>query len=117
LDNRYPAGRYDRVYVVVDNYCIHKAQAVQRWLAAHARFQLLSLPTYCPRANPMERIFGDAHDKSTRNHKRKRWRDLVADVGRHLDRNGPRPYRLSAIYQEPAVSAARKQLARSQRVA
>jgi putative transposase len=117
LECRYPAGRYDRVYVVVDNYCIHQAQAVQHWLTAHARFQLLPLPTYCPRANPIERIFGDAHDKITRNHKRKRLRDLVADVGRHLDRNGPWPYRLSAIYQEPEVSAARKQLARSQRAA
>jgi len=117
LDGRYPAGRYDQLYVVVDNYCVHQAQAVQRWLGAHARFQLLFLPTYCPRANPLERVFGDAHDKITRNHKRKRLRDLVADVGRHLDRNGPWPYRLSAIYQEPEVSAARNQLARSQRVA
>jgi transposase len=70
----------------VDNYKIHKAQAVQRWLAAHPRFPLLWLPTYCPRANPIERIFGDTHNKVTRNHKRKRLRDLVADVGRHLEK-------------------------------
>jgi putative transposase len=82
LELRYPARRYDRIYVVVDNYKIHKAQAVGRWLAAHSRFELLWLPTYCPRANPIECIFGDTHDKVTRNHKRKRLRDLVADVGR-----------------------------------
>jgi DDE superfamily endonuclease len=34
--------------VVVDNYKIHKAQAVQRWLAAHPRLELVFLPTYCP---------------------------------------------------------------------
>jgi len=75
LELRYPARRYDRVSVVVDNYTIHKAQAVERWLAAHSRFELLWLPTYCPRANPIERVFGDTHDKVTRNHKRKRLRD------------------------------------------
>jgi putative transposase len=97
LQSRYPAQRYDRVYIVADNYRIHKAQAVQQWLAAHPRFEVLWLPTYCPRANPIERAFGDTHDKVTRNHKRKRLRDLVADVGRHLDCNGPWPYQLSRL--------------------
>jgi transposase len=117
LELRYPARRYDRIYVAVDNYKIHKAQAVERWLVAHSRFELLFLPTYCPRANPIERIFGDAHDKITRNHKRKRLRDLVADVGRYLDRHGPWEYRLSTIYQEPEVTAALRQLKRCQKIA
>jgi putative transposase len=110
VELRYPARHYDRIYVVADNYKIHKAQAVEQWLAAHPRFELLWLPTYCPRANPIERIFGDTHDKVTRNHKRKRLRDLVADVGRHLERNGPWLYRLSTIYQEPDITTALKRL-------
>jgi transposase len=117
LETRYPARRYDRIYVVLDNYKIHKAQAVERWLAVHPRFELLWLPTYCPRANPIERIFGDTHDKVTRNHKRKRLRDLVADVDRHLERNGPWPYRLSTIYQEPDVTTALKKLKQDQHAA
>jgi putative transposase len=117
LELRYPARRYDRVSVVVDNYTIHKAQAVEQWLAAHPRFELLWLPTYCPRANPIERIFGDTHDKVTRNHKRKRLRDLIADVGRHLDRNGPWLYQLSTIYQEPDITAALKKLKQHKRPA
>ena len=117
LETRYPARRYDRIFVVVDNYSIHQAQAVERWLTAHSRFELLWLPTYCPRANPIERIFGDAHDKVTRNHKRKRLRDLVADVGRYLDRHGPWEYRLSTIYQEPEVTAALKLLKRRREIA
>jgi transposase len=106
LQSHYPAQRYDRVYLVADNYRIHKAQAVQQWLATHPRFEVLWLPTYCPRANPIERAFGDTHDKVTRNDKRKRLRDLVLDVGRHLDRNGPWPDQLSRLYQEPEVTAA-----------
>jgi putative transposase len=117
LELRYPASHYDRIYVVADNYSIHKAKAVGQWLAAHWRFQLLWLPTYCPRANPIERIFGDTHDKVTRNHKRKRLRDLVADVARHLNRNGPWRYQLSHIYQEPEITAAMKELLKDKHAA
>jgi putative transposase len=106
LDARYPAERYTRLYVVVDNYKIHKAKAVEDWLAAHPRFALLFLPTYCPRANPIERAFGDVHDCCTRNHQRKRLPDLVTDVVEHLELNGPWKYQLSELYDDPAVTAA-----------
>ena len=117
LQIRYPAHRYERIFVVVDNYSIHQTQAVQCWLALHPRFELLRLPTYCPRANPIERIFGEVHNQVTRNHKRKRLRDLVADAGRYLDRHGPWPYQLSMIYQEAEVTAALKKLRTSQQAA
>jgi putative transposase len=105
LEVHYPAEWYTRLYVVVDNYKIHKAKAVEQWLAAHPRVTLLLLPTYCPQANPIERAFGDVHDLCTRNHTRQRLRDLVADVEEHLHVNGPWLYKLSDIYYEPAVSA------------
>ena len=111
LDRAYPARRFDRVYVVADNGKIHKAAAVQRWLRQPPRFVLLFLPTYCPRANPIERCFGDLHDKVTRNHRRKRMRDLVAEVERHLTQNGPWHYQLSEIYQAVEVTQALKKQA------
>jgi len=46
------------------------------------------------------------HDLCTRNHTRKRLRDLVADVEEHLHVNGPWKYKLSELYYEPAVTAA-----------
>jgi transposase len=106
LDRTYPAPECTRLAVVVDNSKIHKATEVEKWLAAHPRFELLFLPTYCPRANPIERAFGDVHDKCTRNHKRKRIWDLVGDVEQHLQVNGPWPYVLSDIYYTPEVTAA-----------
>ena len=106
LDARYPAEHYARLYVVVDNYKIHKAKLVEEWLAAHPRVTLLWLPTYCPRTNPIERAFGDVHDCCTRNHRRKRLPDLVTDVADHLQWNGPWKYQLSELYYEPAVTAA-----------
>jgi transposase len=113
LDQAYAARRYDRVMVVVDNYKIHKAKKVERWLAEHPRFALVFQPTYCPRSSPIERIYGDVHDHVTRNHRRKRMRDLVADVIRFLEGHGAWRYRLSEIYQEPEVTAALRKLQRN----
>jgi putative transposase len=111
LDTTYPARQMTRIYVVVDHYGIHKAKAVEQWLARHQRFELLWLPTSCPRANPIERVFGDVHDKCTRNHKRKRLRDLVQDVERHVQDHGPWQYKLSQLYDTPEVTAAVERIA------
>jgi transposase len=105
IEERYAAEPYMRLYVVVDNYKIHQAKAVQQWLGDHPRFTLLFLPTYCPRANPIERAFGDVHDTCTRNHRRKRLADLIADVEAHLQVNGPWQYKLSQLYYQPSVTA------------
>jgi transposase len=106
LDRTHPVLLFTHLTVVVDNAKIHKATKVQQWLAAHPRFELLYLPTYCPRANPIERAFGDVHDKCTRNHTRKRIWHLVQDVQQHLRVNGPWRYALSEIYSTPEVTAA-----------
>jgi transposase len=111
LEAAYPAPQYQRSSVVVDHYKIHTAKAVAHWLAQHPRVTLLFLPTYGPRANPIERAFGDVHDLCTRNHTRQRLRDLVADVEAHLHLNGPWPYKLSELSYEPAVSAAVEKIA------
>ncbi len=110
IDRACPAVKCTRIYVVVDNYRIHTAQAVVAWLAQHPRFELVFLPSYCPRANPIERAFGDVHDKCTRNHKRKRIAELVSDVVWHLKRNGPWRYKLSKIYYASEVDTATAEL-------
>jgi len=110
IDRACPANRFTHVYVVVDNYGIHKAKAVVSWLAQHPRFELVWLPSYCPRANPIERVFGDVHDKCTRNHKRTQIAEVVADVKAHLRWNGPWRYKLSELYYTPEVTAALAEL-------
>ena len=98
LEQTHPAPLFSHLTVVVDNAKMHHAAKVEQWLAAHPRFELLYLPTYCPRANPIERAFGDVHDKCTRNHTRKRMWHLVQDVKHHLLANGPWTYALSDLY-------------------
>ncbi len=114
LDAAYPSTSYPRLYVVVDNFGIHKAKAVAQWLALHSRIKLLILPTCCPKANPIERVFWEVHDKCTRNHRRKQIGQLVGDVEQHLEVNGPWPYKLSAIYYTAEVTAAVKELEKQQ---
>ena len=106
LDRTHPAPLYTHLTVVADNAKLHKAEKVQKWLAAPPRFALLYLPPYCPQANPIERAFGDVHDKCTRNHTRKRMWHLVQDVKQHLQVNGPWQYALSEISYTPEVTAA-----------
>ena len=106
IDKRCRAVQFTRIYVVVDNYRIHTAKAVVEWLAAHQRFEIVYLPSYCPQANPIERAFGDVHDKCTRNHKRTQINELVSGVMWHLKVNAPWRYKLSKIYYTPEVDNA-----------
>ena len=114
LGRQFPAAT--KIYLVADNYRIHKAKAVEEWLTNHPRFEIVWLPSYCPKANPIERAFGDVHDKCTRNHKRTRIDDLVGDVLWHLERNGPWRYQLSSIYYTPEVDAAVADLCDAQKL-
>ena len=62
----------DATSVVVDHSNSHQATAVEPWLATHPRVTRLLLPTYGPRANPIERVFGDVHDLLHAHHRRTR---------------------------------------------
>jgi hypothetical protein len=53
----------------------------------------------------MEWAFGDVHDTCTRNHQRKRLRDLVKDVEQPVQEHDPWQYKLSHLYDAPEVTA------------
>ena len=116
LDQVYPTPHMTRIDGVVDNSCLHKAQAVGQWLESHPRFVLLWLPTYCPQANPIERAFGDVPDQCTSNPQRKRLRDVVSDVERHWRQNGPWLYKLSQLYEAPEVTAVVERITAAERI-
>jgi hypothetical protein len=111
LDEAYPPTQCQRVYGVVDNYTIHKAKAVEQWLATHPWVTLLFLPTCCPCANPIQRAFGDVHACWPRDHRRTRLPDLLADVEAYLHVNGPWAHKLSALYDEAAATMAVEKIA------
>lgn len=64
------APKTDRkIYVVVDNYRIHFAKAVQAWLLLHQdEVELVCLPTYSPQLNPVERFWKHLRRQVTHHH-------------------------------------------------
>lgn len=50
----YPTGK---IHIILDSFSIHKAKAVQEWLASHPRVRLYHLPCYMPQLNPVEKIW------------------------------------------------------------
>jgi len=47
------------IHLVLDNYGTHKTPAVQRWFAAHPRFELHFTPTSASWLNQVERFFAE----------------------------------------------------------
>jgi putative transposase len=45
------------IVVVLDNAGIHRAKAVQAFVACHERFSLVYLPPYAPELNPIELVW------------------------------------------------------------
>jgi transposase len=111
LDQTYSGAGFRRVYVVADHYSIHTAGDVRRWLARHPRFVLLWLPRYCPKANPIERVFADLHDQITRHHRHRTLPPLWAEVQSYWRRRAHHG-QLPSIYREPAVKSALRRLRR-----
>jgi transposase len=74
-----------KIVVVVDNFKIHKANAVREWLQRHqAVLRLYFLPTYSPRLNPIERVWHHFRRNVTDNYFFKTMRRLLGAVAAFL---------------------------------
>ena len=72
--------------MVVDNYSVHTSNQTQRVLEElGGKIELEFLPTYCPEANPIERVWWDLHDNVTRNHRCEDLDELSLRAYRYLD--------------------------------
>ena len=83
--------RRARRIIILDNYIIHKTQAVARWLANNPKFELCFQPVYHPWVNVIERLWKAMHDTVTRNHRRDKLFDLCQDVKQFLHAAQPFP--------------------------
>lgn len=86
---RYRGAR--RIVLVLDNYRIHKADAVQRWLAENPKFELCFQPVYHPWVNQIERLWKAMHDTVTRNHRCKSLPELCKHVAAFFQAAQPFP--------------------------
>lgn len=84
--------RARRLHLVLDNYIIHKARAVTRYLeSVNGRIVLHFLPPYSPDDNVIERLWKQMHDHVTRNHRHRHIDTLVEEVRCFLRQAQPFP--------------------------
>ena len=89
LATAYPTGP---LVLVMDNVQMHRAKAVQRWLAAHPRVTVLWLPKYAAHdANPVERIWGLMKDDVAANRLAGTLAELTAAARRFFATLPPHP--------------------------
>jgi putative transposase len=68
------------VHLIVDNYATHKHPRVQRWLAAHPRYQVHFTPTYASWLNQVEIWFHTITQKAIRRGTFSSVKELVAKI-------------------------------------
>ena len=83
--------RAQRIVLILDNYIVHKTDAVAHWLAKNPKFHFLFQPVYYPWINRIERLWKAMHDTVTRNHRCKTLTDLCQDVKRFFQVVQPFP--------------------------
>src|SRR6266511_3090905 len=92
LDKQVPAEL--DVHLICDNYATHKTDTIQRWLAAHPRFQLHFVPTSSSWLNLVERWFSELTTKSLQRGVHKSVQALKADIRTWIEtwNEDPRPF-------------------------
>lgn len=105
------------LHLIVDNYCTHKHQKVQRWLARHPRFHVHYTPTSASWLNMVERFFRDITQNRIRRESFTSVTELQQAIYNYLDHhNGdPKPFIWTAKAEDilAKVTRAREALARA----
>jgi transposase len=72
----YPAGRFKRVVLLIDNAPWHRGKVVDGALAECPHLEFKRLPSYSPQLNPIERFWKKLRRRATHN----RLFDAIADL-------------------------------------
>src|SRR5215213_3239244 len=82
------------VHLVLDNSSTHKTPTIQRWLAAHPRFQMHFTPTSSSWLNLVERWFGELTQKKLKRGAHRSVHQLNTDIRTWITtwNENPRPY-------------------------
>jgi len=80
----YPAQRYRRVVLVIDNAPWHRGKPVDEALADNPHLEFKRLPSYSPQLNPIERFWKKLRRRATHNRLFDAIRDLMSSVRNSL---------------------------------
>jgi transposase len=100
-----------KVFLIADGHPVHKAKAVQRWLAANAgRIRQFLLPAYSPELNPDEYLNQDVKSNAVGRRRPTHADELVANVRGYLASTQRSPQIVRNYFQaEPVRYAAAKE--------
>jgi transposase len=91
------AGR--KVFLMLDNLPVHRARAVQDWLAERrAEIEVFHLPPYSPELNPDEGLNADLKQAATRKPPARSKDELKRNLVRHLRSLSKRPSRIRSYF-------------------
>lgn len=100
LLRRYRA--YRRIHLIVDNYCIHDSRQTRAAVKMiGGKIVLHFLPPYCPDHNPIEHVWKQLHDNTTRNHRCPDLPALLTDVDDCLHALSPFPGSKASLRRAP----------------
>lgn len=83
LARTYPAQRYPRVVLIIDNAAWHGGPRVREALAQHPHLELFRLPSYSPQLNKIERFWRILRRRATHN----RFFDTLKKLKNRLRKN------------------------------
>jgi hypothetical protein len=72
----YPAERFDRVVLLIDNAPWHRGKPIDEAMAENTHLEFKRLPSYSPQLNPIERFWKVLRRRATHN----RLFDAIADL-------------------------------------
>ena len=100
------AGR--NVFVIVDRHPVHKAKAVEEWIAAQeGKIRLFFLPAYSPELNPDELVNQDLKSNAFRQEKAKDKSDIIRKIRSFMRSRQRRPERVKKYFQEKNAAYAK----------
>jgi len=96
------------VFLIVDRHPVHRAKAVQRWLAARpGRIRLFFLPAYSPELNPDEYLNQDVKSNALGRQRPRHQAELIGTLRSSLRSRQRRPTYVRRYFQaEPVQYAA-----------
>ncbi len=96
------------VFLIVDRHPVHRAKAVQRWLAAHAdRIRLFFLPAYSPELNPDEYLNQDVKSNALGRQRPRHQAEMIGTIRASLRSRQRRPAYVRRYFRaEPVQYAA-----------
>jgi transposase len=96
-----------KIYLIVDNHSVHRAQKVKKWLEKHkTQIAIFYLPSYSPELNPDEYLNNDIKNNASRSRRPSTKIKLQDNVRYYLRVTQKRPDVIKNFFKAPKVAYA-----------